>query len=304
MELPPQARLRRPPAPSIRRAMPPRLARLLDDAIGSLHVTPDFLIIGAARAGTTSLLEHLKAHPGTLFASDDELHHFDTGLWKRGPGAYRRAFPWRAQQRVASLRGRGPALTGESSPYYLAHPAAPARAHAALPDARLIALLRDPTDRAVSHWAWNTIEGVEDRPFGEVVETELAEIDALGDTPAGLGAIVAGDLPRRRRYLARGLYRGQLERWLAHYPREQLLVELSERYFADPRDALGRVWRHLGLPPGPVLDVERNARSARALRRQVAHPPIDAAAVERVRAWFRPHNEALAAYLGAPLPWE
>jgi len=274
------------------------VARVTSGILGRLHVEPDFIIVGAARAGTTGLLNQMRSHPGIHFCAREELHFFDVeGRWNQGPGFYRRRFPRRSAKAAAIRAGRGPALSGENSPYYLAHPDAPVRVRATLPDVRLIALLRDPTERAISHWNWRVNRQQETRGFEEVVEQELA---LLGDLPPGDPAYARVEddqwARRNRAYLARGIYLEQLQRWHAVFPRAQLLTLVSERYYADPATSMGRIWAHLDLPRAPVKEGVRNARRTKR--------SLDPVLVERVRAFFRPHNAALEAYLGEPLDWD
>lgn len=309
-----------PVDPLARRSSPRlRAGRIVNGVLGPLHVAPDAIILGAARAGTTSILNHMRSHPGFLACPSRELHFFDVDTrWSLGLGAYRRNFPF-VWERMAAVRGgRGPALSGENSPYYLAHPYVPERLRASLPDVRLVALLRDPTERAISHWNWRVNRGQEKRSFEEAAEEELrlladlppggsagvlARDRADGDDAEGIGSrsgayARVGATPRERRYLAylaRGIYLEQLRRWHASFPREQLLILVSERYFADPEPSLARLWAHLDLPVVPTSDPVKNARKRKSA--------VDPAMVERVRDFFRPHNAALEAYLGEPLGW-
>ncbi|MCC6833333.1 MAG: sulfotransferase domain-containing protein [Thermoleophilia bacterium] len=297
------------------------LARALSPLQERRHVRPDFLIVGAARAGTTSVLNHLRSHPGVLHCPRRELHFFDVeGRWSQGLGSYLRQFPHREARAAAISAGRGPAISGENSPYYLAHPLVAERVHATLPDVRLIALLRDPTDRAISHWNWRYNQKQEPRSFEALVEEELA---ALADVPpggsagllVGSGSTVAGRSDgvaarsaayatapdsewarRNQAYLARGIYLEQLLRWNAVFPRERLLVVISERYYRDPDAQLRRIFDHVGLPWAETEDTKPNARRRRL--------DVDPALVARVRAFFRPHNAALADHLGEDPGWD
>jgi len=297
------------------------LAQVTSGILGRRHVDPDFIIVGAARAGTTGLLNQIRTHPDVLFCAREELHFFDIeGRWSQGPGYYRRKFPRRTAKAAAIREGHAPALSGENSPYYLAHPYAPERVHATVPTVRLIALLRDPTDRAISHWNWRFNREQETRSFAALVDEELALLADL--PPGGAVPVFSGDAAtgrpgtagvegrsaayarvkddqwerRNRAYLARGIYLEQLQRWHAVFPREQLLTIVSERYYTDPDASLARVWQHLGLPPAPTEPATRNARAKKL--------PIDPALVARLRTFFRPHNAALEDYLGEPLGWD
>jgi Sulfotransferase domain len=123
---------------------------------------PDFLILGAQRSGTTSLYNYLAAHPLVLPAVPSKgVHYFDKHA-DRSLRWYRAHFPTRAQRRRREHPAGSPTVTGEGSPYYLFHPHGPARAAAAVPDARLIVMLRDPVERAYSHYQQEYARGFED----------------------------------------------------------------------------------------------------------------------------------------------
>jgi hypothetical protein len=269
----------------------PRARRLRGRLLGRRHMLPDFVILGAARSGTTYLLGHLNAHPNVL-PGPHEPHFFDSHRYTLGLGWYRLRFPTLAERDArAASTGRSPLLTGESSPSYLADPHAPERLREALPDARLIVLLRDPTARAASHWNWCLRQCGETRSLAEAVEAELG----AADRPPAIGP----ERPTRRNdplIVRRGLYQEQLERWHGLFPREQLLVLQSERLFREPLAVMQEVWRHLGLPEQDALGrVMRN--------RNKPGTAYDEAVLERLRAFYRPHNERLAGYLGTPLDW-
>lgn len=300
----------RRPRPGPERALTAsgRLGRWQGRLRGRAHVLPDFLIIGAARAGTTTLMQHLVRHPDVLRFPNREVHFFDGPRYALGTGWYRLQFPTRRE--VAEARRAGsPALCGEKSPFYLADPATPARIAEVLPDARFIALLRDPTARAMSHWNIRRRKGVEHRSFESLARGELEllasgrldELDALddrfdpgSDDDGSDGTPVTG---RHGSYLVRGLYGRQLDRWSSVFPRERILVLESEQLFTQPAVQLERVWRHLGLPPGPVETVHRNKRG-------YPPEPIDPGVIADVRAFFRPHNARLAGWLGGTPSWD
>jgi hypothetical protein len=187
---------------------------------------PSALIIGAQRSGTSSLFNYLVEHPDVRAPVTKEVHYFDLHFskpvrWYRGRFPYRRALC-------------GGVLTLEASPYYLAHPLAPQRAARLLPEVKLIALLRNPVDRALSHYHHEVRGGRESLSFAEAIEREAERL-------AGEEERLASDPEyysfshHRYSYTTRGLYLRQLRHWVAHYPRAQLLVLQSECLFRDPR---------------------------------------------------------------------
>jgi hypothetical protein len=246
---------------------------------------PDFLIIGAQRAGTTSLFRALSQHPRLHPSFNKEVHYFDGGgqpgidNYARGEAWYRSHFPLRA-----SLGHDGKAF--EASPLYLYHPQAPARLHALLPQARLIVLLRDPVERALSQYFFSQRRGNESLPLLPALQ---AEEQRLQDTPEVSF--------HHHSYKTRGHYADQLQRYLALFPREQLLILPAERWFRQPQAVLQEVCAFVGVPPfaaPPELRNDAPLRPARA---------IDPAVHAYLRDYFTPHNQALFALLGEEFDW-
>jgi hypothetical protein len=264
--------------------------RLRGRLLGRSHLLPDFIIIGAARSGTTHLLGQLNAHPNVL-EGPAETHFFDTHRHTYGLGWYRLRFPANKDRRAAYKAGLHPILTGESSPSYLAHPNVPARIARAVPHAKLLVLLRDPALRAASHWAWCLRQCGETRSFRDAVE---AEIGPPGDD-RGL-RVPADRRPNDPLVVRRGIYQPQLERWRTHFADDRLMVIQSERWFSDAAGVMDEVCDFLGLP--------RRASLPRVMRnRNKPHEPFDEAVIAHLRDFYRPYNDELAEYLDMPLDW-
>jgi hypothetical protein len=171
---------------------------------------------------------------------------FFTSHYDRGESWYRAHFP----------RLQPGQQTFESSPYYLFHPYVPRRVATMLPEAKLLVLLRDPSARAYSHYLHSRHLGIENLSFEDALDAEdarMAEAERLGiESPAG------ASLHRSFSYKSRGLYAAQLERWLEHVSRNQLMVVKSETYLRDPESVVTDVVTFLGLPEGGV---EKKANS-------------------------------------------
>jgi hypothetical protein len=251
--------------------------------MGQPRALPDAVILGAQKCGTTSLHGYLVQHPGVIPPLRKEVHYFDLN-YPRGEAWYRAHFG-----RIGEA-----GLNLDASPYYLFHPAVPARLHALLPDARLVVLLRDPVRRAYSHYWHERAKGREKLEFEEAIAAEPARIAAA---EAGLadGSLGRSADHQHFSYLARGRYAEQLERWFALYPRERFHVVRFEDLVKEPLARLNDVLAFLGLPGASRVDLE-----ARNTRR---YPPMSAETEQRLREQFAPHNRRLEALLGRSLGW-
>lgn len=250
---------------------------------------PDFIIIGAQKAGTTSLYRYLTLHPRVVEAHVKEVHYFDLNL-ARGPRWYLSNFPYR------STLGHGPdrRLTGEASPYYLFHPRCAARIRDALPEAALIVLLRDPAARALSHYNHNLRNKRETRSFAQALEEEDALLDGELRRMQADPAYESYAL-QHYSYKARGRYAEQLERYFDAFGRERVLVLRSEDLFADPQHVFELTLAHLGLEPMKLAEFEQRNRGR--YRRD------EDATLAGLREYFAPHNERLAQMLGQGPLW-
>ena len=258
---------------------------------------PDLLVVGAKRGGTTSLWKYLDQHPGMLptFPKAEKVKgtYFFDEEWGRGEAWYRSHFPTTWRRRLAERSLGYPPATFEASPYYLFHPHAPARAHQVVPDALVVALLRDPVERAFSHWKERR-NHTEALPFAEALAAE-------GERTAGEEARMVADpsvisaAHRHQTYVAQGCYAPMLERWFAAYGRERVLVVAAEEFYADPQAFVDTVTDRLSLPrhhlgdPEP-FNAEPSADMGGAVRQQLSERLADdIAAVEHL--------------LGRPMPW-
>ena len=258
------------------------LALLARRAAGHRGRAPDFLIIGAQKAATTSLYAYLCQHPQVQAALTKEIHYFDHYL-PRGFDWYCRHFPANGKTPEGL-----PLITGEASPYYLVHPAVPDRVQEALPGVRLIVLLRDPVARAISHYEHEFRRGFERLPFLEALEAEerriAGEAERLVQEPAYRSYAF-----EHHTYKTRGRYAEQLSRWIPRFGRERMLVLQMEELESTPGIVLGRVAAFLGIEPwSPDTTARHNPGS-------YGRVPSDALGL--LRAYFEPLQGELAALL-------
>jgi hypothetical protein len=264
-----------------------RLPRLWTSGLRAL---PDYLVFGAMRSGTSSLYYNLACHPQVLPALRKQVQFFDVNF-RRGLGWYRSNFPTR---RAMNRRGRESMITGEASPEYIFHPLAPERIAAALPEVRLIALLRNPVDRAWSHYHHSVAHGREDLSFEDALAAEPQRV--AGE----IERVVAGEVVEcraihRHGYLTQGEYAGHLERWLAAFPRARLLILRSEDLFAEPERSMAEVIEFLGLSATPTTWTRFNSGRQDEM-------PVDMRA--RLAEHFHPHNRRLSELLCREMSWD
>jgi hypothetical protein len=255
-----------------------------------VRTLPDFVIIGAQKSGTTFLYQLLVQHPDVKPAFRKEVHYFDLNFTK-GENWYRSNFPLR-------MRNGRKYITGESSPYYLFHPHAPGRASAVVPDAKLIVLLRNPVDRAYSHYQHQVkrvkVNRRETLTFEEAIEAE--ERILPGETSKMLQHEYYESLDHRTRsYLRRGIYIDQLLVWSSFYRREQMLILKSEDLFNNTTNTLERVQ--------DFLEIQHWTPEKYSTPNKREYTGISPSIRQRLDEYYKPHNQRLYEYLGVDLGW-
>ena len=260
-------------------------------ATAPLRALPEFIVIGAQKAGTTSLFAYLTQHPDILPPSKKEVHFFDGGLrtpddcFHRGVTFYRKHFPLQARLRHG-------VKTFEASPLYLFHPEVPARLESVLPDVRLIVLLRDPTERAISHYFHESRYGRENLSIETAMAHEEARLDPI------LRAVdYKNRVFRQASYKARGRYQEQLERFFARFPARNIYIESSEAFFSRPQETVDGICDFLGIARTVVLN------DATPVNVATNRTDVPDSVYRTLDAYFAPHNEALFQWLGRRFPW-
>ena len=249
-----------------------------------LRGVPDFIIIGAQKAGTTALYSYLIQHPTVLPALKKEVHFFDnhfrrTLLW------YRVFFPYRWQLEA-------PNITGEASPYYLFHPYAFQRVSTTLPHVKLIVLLRNPVDRAYSHYFHEVRAKRELRSFEDAIDCEIR----TEGTETPLNRRDQKFKHRYHSYLARGRYAEQLEQWLAAFSRDRILVLHTEDLKIHTAGVFRQVTKFLQLPEWSPPEFPMVFKAS--------YDKMNPTTRARLTAYFAPHNKQLYSLLGRDFEWD
>ena len=259
---------------------------------------PSFLIIGAQKAGTSSLAHYMRQHPQLIRAWRKEAHFFDgrsefldkpadasSDQFLDGERCYRAYFP------LASRMKHGQQCF-EATPSYLCHPLVPERIVNMLPQVRVIMLLRNPTKRAVSHYFHNARNARDPLPLMDAMLSEQERIrDSLERHDYSCREF------RHFSYKFRGLYLEQIQRYQQLIPRERMLILDSNKLNADPLAMLRRAFEFVGVDP--------DFKVPRLGARNVGHvkSESDPEVLSYLDAYFKPHNEALRAQLGIDFGW-
>lgn len=193
-------------------------------------------LAGAQKSGTTALAEFLSHHPDFCLAQGKECHFFDM----LAPGDVPRDYAGLA---AGFSHWAGEAVRCDATPIYLFLPWIPGMLRAYNPEARIVLILRNPTERAYSHYCMSVARGLERLPFGQALRREAARL-AWSDAPARRDAFL-----REASYVSRGLYADQIENLFRWFPQDRTLILRNEELLWEHEATLRRVHAFLGLAP-------------------------------------------------------
>jgi hypothetical protein len=261
---------------------------------GHIRLMPDFIIIGAQKCGTTSLYKYLTQHPCVMRSYAKEVHFFDNNF-EKGITWYRAYFPsFFYTYSLERIRGQD-CITGEATPYYIFHPLVPKRIAETIPQVKLIMMLRNPVDRAYSHYSHEVRRGNETLSFEEAIKRE-------GERLSGEVSRIQLDRGyysfnhQHYSYLARGIYVDQLEAWMDLFPRGQILIMRSEDFYSDPQETLRQAIAFLDLPSWEPKEYGRFNIGK--------YPNMNPAIRNHLLDYFAPHNQRLSEFLGVDIDWD
>ena len=295
------------------------------------------MLVGGMKCGSTSFARYLSAHPQVKTRGPKEPHYW---AWHRFPARYQNFF---VNESPVSDPGSVQHLSGEFSTSSLIHPLVPRRVYANLPGLRIFVLLRNPVDRAYSHFMMSKVAGRErECSFEEIVRREMAEVpellaahergflNSVGDSKSCYSTVDGTPIrvakhekgwPRRvlrddldlrdfyyQSYVFRSLYHDQLHRWLRLFPRQQLMIIQSERFFASESDTMNEVAKFLGLEPFEFHAADQLQRSWDAGANNVgekpqAYPELDDATRKILTEFIEPYNQQLYRLIGEEFGW-
>jgi ribosomal protein S15P/S13E len=259
-----------------------------------LHAKPDFFIVGAQKCGTTSLYNYLIQHPCVLSANEKEIHFF-SDKYNLGIYWYRAQFPslvkkyrhlWHYHQKI---------ITGEATPYYLFHPHAATRIKSLYPDSKIIIMLRNPVDRAFSHYRYHVKLKAETLSFEEAIAQEPLRLRGELDRMIADERYDSNNY-KLYSYLERGKYIDQIERWAELFPKDQLLIIKSEDFFSDPEEIFNSTLDFLELPYHLIENFKTfNAGKQVSMNNETRN---------KLSNYYKSYNKRLYDFVGTDFGWE
>jgi len=270
--------------------------RRLKEITGIFHVLPDFIIIGAARSGTTALYDYMIRHPNIEKSKYKEIHYFNRE-YHRGINWYRMFFPLKLNKFYKTKMKKKKFVTGEASVLYLHHPYAPKRTYELLPNVKIIVLLRNPIDRAYSaHQYRYKINHKETLDFDEAIKNEKFLIQDEMEKMI-MDESYYSKTFYDHTYYTIGIYADQLERWFKYFPREQFLIIKSEEFFSKTEEIMDSIYAFLKLPKHKLPEYKKIHSSN---YKEKMKPETR----EKLVEFFKPHNERLYKLLGTDFGWD
>ena len=238
---------------------------------------PDYIIIGAGKCGTTSLHKYIGTHPDVFLPHKKEINFFNRERDK-GLAWYLAHFP--------AIADSPQFITGESTPDYFSYPGVDEDIHAVFPNTKLIVLLRNPVDRAISWYHHNVKRGLESRSFSSILETELEQ---LHRAPQDAYSTING-------HIGGSLYVYKLQRWLSSFSKQQCLIIKSEDFYQNTRTIMADVFQFLNLSPFDLPTCRKHNVGD--------YKKADVQERQMLQEIFRPHNQKLNDYLSRDFDWD
>ena len=257
---------------------------------GPIRSLPDFIIIGTARSGTTSLYYDICQHPCVLPAAYDELGYFDSNF-HLGLNWYRSLFPtlfskWLVKQKKQF------AITGEDTPFYIWDPIVAKRILKNLPKIKLIVLLRNPVDRAYSNYHLGVRAGTENLSFEDAIKAEIKRLEEINEE----SKISIEKYAIRRSYLAKGFYADQLKIWFEIFNSNQLLIISTEDLKSNPQKVINKIYNFLEIPDNHKLIPEK--------QKKAVYPEMKKETREFLIDFYKKNNTELFSLIGQKFDWD
>lgn len=277
-------------------SLPNKIERSARTLTSPWRLMPDFLVIGGQKCGTTSLYQYLITHPYIISAMKKQMHFFDNH-YEKGVSWYRAHFPSYLYKYYFTHIHKQEFITGEATPYYIFHPLAARRTAKFLPKAKFILLIRNPVDRAYSHYHHELRKGTETLSFEEAIAKEPQRLAGEREKMLADDNYYSFNY-QRYSYLSRGHYAEQLTEWFNYFPREQFFIVKSEDMHRNTVEIVKQIFDFLKLPPFPEFSLDKDQ-----YYNVGKYEKMDSKMKAQLVEYFKPHNEKLYKLLDRDFNW-
>lgn len=270
--------------------------RFIRNITRSFRLLPDFLIIGYYKSGTTSLYDYLVQHENIGAALRKEIHFFSFSYW-RGLNWYRSYFPTIYEKRKIEAKTGKKFLTGEASPQYIFHPYSLERIRKDLPQAKLILLLRNPVDRAYSHYIHEKKHGNELlQTFEEAIDLDEKRHKVM------LSKFEKNEIKEHNNkvylspYIRMGQYIIEIKKLYKIFSKNQILVLKTSDLDNSPKDTVDTVLEFLDMPSSDKINfTKKNVGTYSKMNPETRKKLVE---------YFRPYNQELEDFLDTKFDWD
>lgn len=262
---------------------------------GTFHILPSFLIIGAKKSGTTSLYLNLVKHPEVVPSFTKEINYFNKYYYK-SLNWYRSNFPLKLYQRWNNSVHNKQLISGEATPTYIYHPHVPKRVKQVNPNMKIIAVLRNPIERAFSHYQMEVRHGNESLSFEDATRQEEKRISGEFNKMY-LNENYYSQQYEIFSYISSGIYVEQLERWFNYFPKEQILIINNDDFKYNLEATFNQVFSFLNLSKFNISNYKEWEKGS-------YKDKIASATRVRLQDFYKPYNEKLYSMIKMNFNWK
>ena len=258
------------------------------------RILPDFIIIGESKCGTTSLYNYMIQHPAIKPALTKEINFFNWS-YDKPQNWYSAHFPTKLKKKFSKNVFKKSFLTGEATPLYLFNSQVPKRMFETIPNVKIIVVLRNPVDRAYSHYHDLGVRlGEEKRTFDDAIRSELKILEEKNYVTTDYNGNFTD---RLYQYVVRGIYLDHLKIWMDVYPVKQFLILKTEELEKNPSEILDSVFKFLSIPDYDKINFGKKHNVSK-------YEPMNEQSRKMLKEFFKPHNKNLYKFLKQDFEWD
>ena len=267
--------------------------RGLSGITSSSRVLPDFIIIGTVRSGSTSLYYNICEHPSVLPAAYDEIGFFDSN-YHLGVNWYRSMFPTKKEMQKIE-KNTGYAITGEDTPFYIWNSEAAERIYKDITNSKIIAIFRNPIDRAFSNYNVGKRAGTSPEFVG--ITEKLSFEDAIDKEIEFMKEnSLQKSIEQRGSYLSKGHYAEQLKIWLKIFPKKQIHILSTEDMQKNPESTISEIFQFLDISDYIIKNPQK--------QKYFKYPEMKKDTREKLIDYYKPLNDQFFKIIGKKFNWD